>query len=427
MPKHLKFIKHYVILSVLIIAITVSGIFFHSYLRTEHFSRQALLKQARSLFKQVIVTRRWVTEHGGIFVMVRPNVNPHPYLTQIPGLDVNHIDDKGRLYTLRNPGLVTREISEIANELGLCSFHISSLKPINKKTNSPDEFEEKALKLFEKGEREFSEVQQTKEGSVFRYMAPLYFEQSCNKCHAHQGYKNGDIRGGISITIPMTEENAELRSNLNYVILSAVLIIGLLFGLLYLISARFMKALAEAHGKLTKMATTDSLTGLANRVTGISRLEEELSRHYRMQSTLSILMIDIDHFKQVNDTFGHLAGDAVLLFFANILKKCMRSYDVVCRYGGEEFLVILPEANLISALAVAQKIRYLLSEETAVFNNAEIKITTSIGVAALNAAIDETTDSFIMRADNALYKAKAAGRDKIIAAEEAVGSGKPCA
>lgn len=416
MSNDLKFVRQFLISSIAIIAIVISAVFFGFYLRTESLSEHALNKQARALFSEIIVTRRWVTNNGGVYVKVKPGVNPHPYLMTIPGLKVTHEDEEGNLYTLKNPGLVVREISEISNSSGLYTFHVASLKPVNKEKSSPDAFEREALLAFERGKHEHTAIEVTAQGPVYRYMAPLYFEQSCNKCHFNQGYKEGDIRGGISVNIPMASIVKEMRVN-NYIMLgSGILVIAVLFGILYLISRRFMTALSQAQGELVEMAATDALTKLPNRRVGIERLEEEISRHSRQESSLSCLMLDIDHFKEVNDKYGHLAGDAVLVSFAEVLSKTVRKHDFVCRYGGEEFMVLLPETNLDAAITVAKKVMDSVVKNVVVNNDFIIGVTVSIGVAQMSLGEDETADSLIHRADYMLYQAKAEGRNRIVAA-----------
>jgi len=416
LSKDLKFVRQFLILSIAIIAIVIGAVFFGFYLRTESLSNHALNNQARALFNEIIITRRWVTNNGGVYVKVKPGVDPHPYLLTIPGLKVTHRDEEGTLYTLKNPGLIVRELSEISDNSGLYTFHVASLKPVNKEKSSPDAFEREALIAFERGEREHTAIEVTEQGPVYRYMAPLYFENSCNKCHFSQGYKEGDIRGGISVNIPMASLMKEMRVN-NYIMLgSGILVIAVLFGILYLISRRFVIALTHAQGELVEMAATDALTKLPNRRVGIERLEEEISRHNRQNYPLSCLMLDIDHFKEVNDKYGHLAGDAVLVSFGEVLSKTVRRHDFICRYGGEEFMVLLPETDLDAAITVAKKVMDSVIKNITVYNDHIIGVTVSIGVAQMSLGDDETADSLIHRADYMLYQAKAEGRNRIVAA-----------
>lgn len=413
MKNDLKFVRRFLILAFIIISVVVGVIFVGFHIRTEKITEGVLLRQGRSIFNQIILTRRWASDHGGVYVKVRPGVEPSDFLLQIPGLKVNIADEGGTQYTLRNPGLIVRELSQVGDKSGLYYFHVSSLKPINPKYSKPDDFEKEALLSFEKGVKEYSTIETTKNGQFFRYMAPLYYEQKCDSCHAFQGYKIGDIRGGISVGIPMALVNAQLATNLKYEIASAVAVWTLLFTLLALVSGRFLRVLRRKQDELITIAATDGLTGLLNRRAGIERMEEEISRHERSGAPLSCLMLDIDYFKAVNDTYGHLAGDHALSVMTEVLTLSTRRHDIVCRYGGEEFMILLPEASMVSAIAVAEKIRSKVSEKVIFFDDHAFTITISIGVALMSGDAGETIDDIIYRADSALYRAKNEGRDCI--------------
>ena len=164
-----------------------------------------------------------------------------------------------------------------------------------------------------------------------------------------------------------------------------------------------------------EMSMTDALTGLLNRY-GLQRaLQRELSDARRYARPLSCLLIDLDFFKEVNDTYGHAAGDAALAQAARVLTESVRGSDVVCRYGGEEFLVLAPETGREGALALAEKMRHAFA--TRLFGDAGrvFPLTLSAGVAQL--APDESGNDMIARADDALYHAKQTGRDRVEAAE----------
>ena len=129
------------------------------------------------------------------------------------------------------------------------------------------------------------------------------------------------------------------------------------------------------------------------------------------------MLLDIEHFKTVNDIYGHLAGDAYLVEMAGILRKFSRQYDIVCRYGGEEFIIILPETDLAAALYVAEKMRAHVEKTSLEYNDATIRTTISVGAVQMLPGKEETSDDIISRADKALYKAKETGRNRIITTE----------
>jgi len=414
----LTFVRNFIAYSVLVITLVIVSIFVSYHARTEQLTESVLLQQGRALYSELIMTRRWISSHGGVFVKVRPGVDPNPFLSSLPGMKVTIKDEDGDLYTMRNPGLVVREISQLAEESAGFRFHVASLRPVNPENSKPDAFEKEALLDFERGLTEAVSIEDSVTGPVYRYMAPLYFEDRCNRCHGFQNYELGDIRGGISISIPMDEINAKLRDSRIFSVAAAATVLGVLFLILYLLSSKFMKKLSEAQDELTLLATTDGLTKLYNRKAALERLGEELSQNSRFETPLSCLMLDVDHFKFINDRYGHLAGDKVLVAFSEILTECSRQYDVVSRYGGEEFLIILPKTDLDTALSVAEKYRSKVAEMSIVVDDQPIQLTVSIGVAEASSDHSEGTDALVNRADTALYKAKAAGRNCVVAAEK---------
>lgn len=168
--------------------------------------------------------------------------------------------------------------------------------------------------------------------------------------------------------------------------------------------------LTKANTKLEKLATTDSLTGLYNRVKIDEFLNHEVSRFNRYGHKFSILILDLDDFKLVNDNFGHQFGDIVLKKFSHILQKSIRKSDMLGRWGGEEFLIILPETNLQSAVQTGEKIAKSLRDYN--FEFIDKSITTSVGVGEFSA--DDTITSLFARVDKNLYKAKEQGKDLVI-------------
>ena len=164
--------------------------------------------------------------------------------------------------------------------------------------------------------------------------------------------------------------------------------------------------------KLQKLAVTDGLTKLYNSRSFYSQLETEVDRFNRYRHPLALLLLDLDHFKDYNDNYGHLEGDKVLVRFSQIIKSCLRTNDSAYRYGGEEFTVILPETSGGEAKTVAQRIRSALEAERFAPGNAEdVRITISIGVTEYQTK--EELSTFIQRADKAMYLSKQNGRNKV--------------
>jgi two-component system cell cycle response regulator len=164
--------------------------------------------------------------------------------------------------------------------------------------------------------------------------------------------------------------------------------------------------------KLQNLAITDGLTKLYNSRHFYSQLEVEIGRCRRYQHPLALLLLDLDHFKDYNDTYGHLEGDKVLVRIGDVIRTCLRSMDSAYRYGGEEFTIILPETNGEEALNVAQRIRTAIEAERFSPNpGANVRITISIGVTEYHPGEEVTV--FVQRADQAMYNSKEDGRNRV--------------
>lgn len=172
-----------------------------------------------------------------------------------------------------------------------------------------------------------------------------------------------------------------------------------------------VRGLRESRAELERLSNTDGLTGLVNRRRLMEALGTEVERATRMKHPCAVLMVDVDHFKQFNDSYGHPAGDAVLARVAAILRESIRSIDVAGRYGGEEFLLVLTETTMSGALEVAERIRTKLTTE--VFDGG--RITVSVGAAEFPDG-GRSAEALIMSADLALYQAKKEGRDRVVQA-----------
>jgi len=170
-----------------------------------------------------------------------------------------------------------------------------------------------------------------------------------------------------------------------------------------------------AESQLRQMAATDSLTGLHNRRSFEDRAKVELERWRRYEQPLSLIIIDADHFKAVNDTYGHQVGDEVLLAIAGLCRTSIRRIDMPARIGGEEFAVLLPSTNLDSAAAMAERIRSRAESAKSMSRSQRVKVTLSLGVATCSEAAHDI-DSLLRLADEALYAAKADGRNRVVVA-----------
>ncbi len=169
---------------------------------------------------------------------------------------------------------------------------------------------------------------------------------------------------------------------------------------------------AAYHDEIYRMTTVDGLTQIFNRRYFDDVLDRELSRARRYVRQLSLVLIDIDHFKKINDAFGHLAGDAVLKEVAGVIKSKTRREDVFARYGGEEFALLLPEIDARGAHALAEKVCRLVEKHRFVFDDVTIPVTVSAGVSTVQKK-GELPEALIRRADEKLYAAKSGGRNRV--------------
>jgi len=296
-------------------------------------------------------------------------------------------------------------------------------------------------------------------------MAPLYVEPNCMGCPGFQGYKVGDVRGGISLTLPMDNELELLNaSRVQFMtgagILLVLVILAIILGSRYLVTQplELLQRFASSMGRPQQMAdflltrndeigtlaqelndanvtllaqrdailknvhqselnsNTDALTGLYNRRYLFSEGTRLYERWRRDGVGIAVLVIDIDHFKLINDQFGYLAGDVVLVEVTQILKNQCRPYDLVARYGGEAFLIMLEAASYESGKHTAQRILQSIASNVFRSGKAELHITVSIGVIEGSSLGD--FDSTLRKADEALFQARESGHNCVVAHSE---------
>ena len=502
------------------------------------FQKDILLKQAQTHFQDQINNRAWNAQYGGVFVRPANDLKPNPHLKN------NTIKtETGETLIKINPAWMTRQLSEIS-ALKDFKFRITSLIPINP-NNKADAFETRALKYIESTNN--LEYHELDKNNGFRYMGGLVTAKACLVCHEHQGYKLGDIRGGISISLDTTNYTEVVKYIEDEVFQLRALLIFLLFSLLWLIHKQFqsnehlqemvtkrtkeilstkillqevldtdhsflmvsddteimlanktmldffnvhsldefkknhehisdafvkvdddeflstymgeehcinylqkeqdnkqLKILMRFDGQnryfkphtkeivienkklhiiifdeitkelkkievLKEKASKDPLTQLFNRGKFDDVLIKEMSLANTTLMPLSIVFLDIDHFKVVNDTYGHNIGDSVLIELAQILKDATRDGDFIARWGGEEFIITLQSTTVLRASILAEKIRETV--ELHDFANVP-KQTVSLGVSEY--IYNETHESLMKRVDEALYQAKNNGRNRIV-------------
>lgn len=179
---------------------------------------------------------------------------------------------------------------------------------------------------------------------------------------------------------------------------------------------QLMEELLILRGEIDELrhqVQTDALTGLYNFRFFSSILPLEMERSRRSTTPLSLIILDIDHFKQFNDTWGHETGNQALVHVSELIKVAIRKLDFACRFGGEEFAIVLPNTEVHQALNVAERLRHLIANSELEINGNTVRVTASLGIDEFKATDAETTQEFIERVDSRLYMAKAAGRNTV--------------
>lgn len=175
------------------------------------------------------------------------------------------------------------------------------------------------------------------------------------------------------------------------------------------------RQLEKSNAQLKRLSQTDGLTGLLNRSTWESFLQTEFERHFRYGSEAALVMLDIDHFKPVNDTYGHMVGDEVIRQVTSLIKFNLRQPDIAGRYGGEEFAIILPETDLEGAECFAERIRLVIEQQPLKCLDQALQVTVSVGIAPWSLDYQDA-EQWLGAADQALYTAKRRGRNQVVVA-----------
>lgn len=399
---------------VALVGLIWSGVLFGLYLwsidiEKEHLAELIKLK-GESLAYHTQVLRNWVGGHGGIYVEVDDKLTPHPLLSAIAERDIE--TPSGRKLTLLNSPAVLRQISAEFERGTGDRIRLTSHEPMNP-SNLPDAWEKQALDALGSGRQEISGFVSSEGQNVFRLMYPMKTQPGCRRCHLSLTEKPMQVLGGLSILVdktPYDQLNSKVvhQFSLGYL---GIWIIGL-FGITTsdIVGARLLRRIEYA-------STHDGLTQLKNRREIENLLGQEIKRAQRYDKPLSVMMLDIDHFKLVNDRHGHQIGDEALRVVARTIKQEVRNTDFVGRYGGEEILVIATETSIQDSKALAQRLHAAVDRAPIPLNDEEtLRVTVSIGVASFSVT-QNTMQTLIKSADEALYRAKESGRDRVCYSE----------
>ena len=392
-------------------------------------SEKILYEQASTLFNNIVTLRKWNSDHGAIYVKANDSIQPNPYLKD------NHTYTKDNELLIKiNPAWMTRQISELSNKKEKYYFKITSLQPINP-NNAPDNFEKTALENMKRNKSK--EVYTSLENDKFNFMGALKVEQSCLECHTTQGYNIGDTIGGLRVSIPIDNylHNMEIVDSKTELLYLITILTSIVFILLitYTVNSIYVrelnilklnktlevkvnqrtKELKNANKKLLEISSVDFLTNIPNRRYFFEVGNKSFHLAKREKHPLSIIYIDIDHFKSINDNYGHNIGDEILKLVSSKMNKLIRKSDILARTGGEEFTILLNNTDKENAFILAEKLRTTIENSCYRDKEFEIQVTISLGISELQND-DEELDSIINRADKALYKAKNESRNKTV-------------
>ncbi len=307
-------LRRYALLLAVVWTLLVGG----SLLWNIHHERHEILEltraEARGTYNKDLVYRRWAAGHGGVYVPVSDKTSPNPYLSNVEERDI--MTPSGRLLTLMNPAYMTRQVHELSREQYGLRGHITSLNPIRPE-NAPDPWETEALRAFERGKPEVDSVERIDGQPYLRMMFPMVTEESCLKCHAQQGYEVGDIRGGMSVLVPMEPYRA--------VALRHILPLTLGHGIFWILGLSGL-GLGTLH--------------LNRRVRERERAEEALSERERflesvfqsIQDGLSILLPDLT-IQRVNNVMNQWCASSLPLDVTSPIITANKHVIPVPRFG----------------------------------------------------------------------------------------------
>jgi len=371
-----------------------------------------VLDDARKLSRSLRVAWDWNLSYRGVYVPLQSSDDKTP--EEPPQADQAQQSGSQALFAKKSHADMTMEFAEIARTSSTFKF---SLVGARGDTSRPpkDAWERSGInQLSRGGKSEVSEIVGAGRKAELRLLTPIRMESSCLSCHRQDGFKIGDVMGAFSVAIPVTAEFAKIRGAKIATALLYGVSLAILLVVISLLVMRLSSQLKLAYYHLEQLAREDPLTGLPNRRAFKEFTDIQVALSRRHGWPLTVIIADIDRFKSINDTYGHLKGDEVLRAMGSLIKARIRCSDVPCRWGGDEFVITLINTTVENGVTVAERLRRLF--RTIEVKGVEKTLTCSFGLAQVDPR--ETLESAIARADTALFAVKNEGGDNWRIAEK---------
>ncbi len=330
------------------------------------------------------------------------------------GIEVTHdyLEKEGAIPLPATLSIILGERIGRTSEMGAVKLFSEHPFPWRVNDRINDAFEQDALaSLKEDPQQPYYRFEEYNGRWALRYATADQMYEACIECHnkhpdsPKRDWKVGDVRGVLEIILPLDEAAKEIRSSLfgTIVLIGVISILGVWLAFIFIKEMKYL-------------SNIDGLTGAFNRRFFDCYLETEWQRAARRNSIVSVIMIDVDHFKEFNDIYGHIAGDECLQRIAQAIQESVRTSDLVARYGGEEFSLVVPETNVDGVKQLADKICVRIESLAIPHGRSETNdvVTISLGFSAVYPGDCSSPEILIKQSDQALYQAKRSGRNKVV-------------